>query len=112
MKNCRSGLGRDALVVALRREENGSLGQRLDVLWPLMNSRCGPIDGVATTDAKGRANPSVAAAIDWLEERLSRQRYLVGDQITVWVNGEQVEEAPAPPMSDAAAVSKSGPPGV
>ncbi|MDJ0961296.1 MAG: leucine--tRNA ligase [Acidimicrobiia bacterium] len=50
----------------------------------------GPIDGVATTDAKGRANPSVAAAIDWLEENdhgkesinfrlrdwlISRQRY-------------------------------------
>ena len=50
----------------------------------------GPIDGVATTDAKGRANPSVAAAIDWLEANghgkesinyrlrdwlISRQRY-------------------------------------
>jgi leucyl-tRNA synthetase len=27
----------------------------------------GPIDGVETTDAKGRENPSIAAAIDWLE---------------------------------------------
>jgi leucyl-tRNA synthetase len=50
----------------------------------------GPINGVATTDAKGRANPSVAAAIDWLEDKgvgteainyrvrdwlISRQRY-------------------------------------
>jgi leucyl-tRNA synthetase len=50
----------------------------------------GPIDGIDTTDAKGRANPSVAAAIDWLEENgagkeainyrvrdwlISRQRY-------------------------------------
>ena len=50
----------------------------------------GPIDGVATNVAKGRANPSVAAAIDWLEENgkgaeavnyrmrdwlISRQRY-------------------------------------
>ncbi|MGF1664682.1 MAG: leucine--tRNA ligase [Acidimicrobiia bacterium] len=50
----------------------------------------GPIDGVETTDAKGRANPSVAAAIDWLEAEghgtesinyrirdwlISRQRY-------------------------------------
>jgi leucyl-tRNA synthetase len=50
----------------------------------------GPIDGVETNDAKGRANPSVAAAIDWLEDAgagheainyrlrdwlISRQRY-------------------------------------
>ena len=50
----------------------------------------GPIDGVPTTDAKGRANPSVAATIDWLESEgigveavgyrmrdwlISRQRY-------------------------------------
>jgi leucyl-tRNA synthetase len=50
----------------------------------------GPIDEVETTDAKGRANPSVAAAIDWLEDHdagreainyrvrdwlISRQRY-------------------------------------
>ena len=27
----------------------------------------GPIDGIPTTGAKGRADPSVAAAIDWLE---------------------------------------------
>lgn len=50
----------------------------------------GPINGVECTDAKGRKNPSVAAAIDWLAERqvgeeavnlrlrdwlISRQRY-------------------------------------
>ncbi len=50
----------------------------------------GPIDGVATTEGKGRANPSVDAAIDWLEQHdagkeainyrvrdwlISRQRY-------------------------------------
>ena len=50
----------------------------------------GPIDGIPTTGAKGRADPSVAAAIDWLESEgigveavgyrmrdwlISRQRY-------------------------------------
>ena len=50
----------------------------------------GPLDGTPTTDAKGRANPSIAAAIDWIEANgageesvnfrvrdwlISRQRY-------------------------------------
>jgi leucyl-tRNA synthetase len=50
----------------------------------------GPLDGITVTDAKGRANPSIAAAIDWLVEHgageesvnyrlrdwlISRQRY-------------------------------------
>ena len=50
----------------------------------------GPINGVESTDAKGRANPSIAATIDWLEREgigqesvnfrlrdwlISRQRY-------------------------------------
>lgn len=50
----------------------------------------GPLDGIAVNDAKGRANPSIAAAIDWLVEHgageesvnyrirdwlISRQRY-------------------------------------
>jgi leucyl-tRNA synthetase len=53
----------------------------------------GPITGIETTEAKGRANPSIAATIDWLEENdlgeeavnyrmrdwlISRQRYWGG----------------------------------
>ncbi|NNE94449.1 MAG: class I tRNA ligase family protein, partial [Acidimicrobiales bacterium] len=54
----------------------------------MMNS--GPIDGIEVTDAKGRENPAIAAALDWLDENdageetinfrlrdwlVSRQRY-------------------------------------
>ncbi len=53
-------------------------------------AQCGPFDGTRCTDAKGRANPAIAAVIDWLEEHdlgsesvnyrlrdwlISRQRY-------------------------------------
>jgi leucyl-tRNA synthetase len=59
-------------------------------LGPGVMVNSGPIDGVETTDAKGRANPSIAATIDWLEDKgvgreavnyrlrdwlISRQRY-------------------------------------
>jgi leucyl-tRNA synthetase len=67
-------------------------GETMEVSYvgPGVMVNSGPIDGIETTDAKGRANPSVAAAIDWLEENgagseainyrlrdwlISRQRY-------------------------------------
>ena len=67
-------------------------GETMDASYvgPGIMTNSGPIDGVQTTDAKGRANPSVAAAIDWLESKgagaeainyrlrdwlISRQRY-------------------------------------
>jgi len=44
-------------------------GDTMEVAYvgPGVMVNSGPIDGIETTDAKGRANPSVAAAIDWLE---------------------------------------------
>jgi leucyl-tRNA synthetase len=84
----------DLAVVPVIQPEGGA---RLDgitmaeaYIGPGVMVDSGPIDGVATTDAKGRANPSIAATIDWLEENdlgaeainyrmrdwlISRQRY-------------------------------------
>ncbi len=67
-------------------------GDTMDVSYvgPGLVVNSGPIDGTEVTDAKGRANPSIAAAIDWIEARgvgeesvnyrlrdwlISRQRY-------------------------------------
>jgi leucyl-tRNA synthetase len=73
--------GSEALVAAAMTESYVGPGTMVD---------SGPITGVATTTDKGRANPSIAAAIDWLETNgagietvnyrlrdwlISRQRY-------------------------------------
>jgi leucyl-tRNA synthetase len=48
---------------------NGCAGQTMTEAYvgPGRHGASGPIDGT-TTEAKGRANPSIAAAIDWLVE--------------------------------------------
>jgi leucyl-tRNA synthetase len=68
-----------------------------------------PIDGVPTTDAKGRANPSIAATIDWLEDHhlgteavnyrmrdwlISRQRYWGCPIPMVYRNDGSLEPVP------------------
>jgi leucyl-tRNA synthetase len=92
--------GADALVEPAMEESYVGPGV-------MVNS--GPIDGVETTDAKGRANPSVAAAIDWLEEQgagkeainyrlrdwlISRQRYW-GSPVPMIYRSDGVLEAVA-----------------
>ncbi|MCP4960275.1 MAG: leucine--tRNA ligase [Actinomycetia bacterium] len=48
----------------------------------------GPIDGVEVTDAKGRANPSLAAAIDWLVEHDAGDEH-VNYRLRDWLIGRQ-----------------------
>ncbi len=47
-----------------------------------------PIDGIETTDAKGRANPSIAATIDWLEAK-GVGRESVGYRLRDWLISRQ-----------------------
>jgi leucyl-tRNA synthetase len=69
----------------------------------------GPIDGVEVTTAKGRANPAIAAAIDWLEESgtgneavnyrlrdwlISRQRYWGAPTPIVYTTDGGMERVP------------------
>jgi len=81
------------VAAVIRPEEGRPLeGEAMSEAYvgPGVMVNSGPIDGVETTDAKGRANPSIAATIDWLEENgvgeesinyrlrdwlISRQRY-------------------------------------
>lgn len=81
------------VVAVIRPEDADPLdGETMSEAYvgPGVMVNSGPIDGVETTDAKGRANPSISATIDWLEETgageesinyrlrdwlISRQRY-------------------------------------
>jgi len=84
----------DLPIVSVIRPEGAELLAGSDMAesyaGPGVMVNSGPIDGIETTDAWGRDNPSIAAAIDWLEDTgvgieavnyrlrdwlISRQRY-------------------------------------
>jgi leucyl-tRNA synthetase len=81
------------IVPVIRPEGSGDLdGDTMDAAYvgPGVMVNSGPINGIEVTDAKGMANPSVAAAVEWVQQRhvgtasvnyrmrdwlISRQRY-------------------------------------
>lgn len=84
-------------------------GMEASYVGPGVMVNSGPINGVQTNVEKGRKNPSVAAAIDWLEERslgresvnyrlrdwlISRQRYWGSPTPMIFRDSGEIEEVP------------------
>jgi leucyl-tRNA synthetase len=63
-------------------------GMEESYVGPGVMVNSGPIDGVATNVEKGRKNPSVAAAIDWLEQQ-SLGREAVNYRLRDWLISRQ-----------------------